>query len=43
MLSTEADVVCFMLGFPGGALATIDSFFGEVADYAMGPVSCKGN
>ena len=43
MLSTEAEVVCSMLGFPGGALATKTSLFGEVADFAMGYVSCKGN
>ena len=43
MLSTEAEVVCSMLGFPGGALATKNSVFGEVADFAMQSVRCKGN
>ena len=40
--SANAEVVCSMLGIPGGAIATKNSLFGEVADFGMSYVRCKG-
>ena len=42
MPSNAAEVVCSMLGIPGGAIATERSQFGEIVEFAMSNVKCTG-